>query len=94
MPRTNAPANGEAMPRPTYGDLESAMWDAKNAVEVADLATERLLPSIAKMYPHLADEIRIANYTIRNATNQMNALAEEILAGIYAEFEAQKAGAA
>ncbi|WP_433762646.1 hypothetical protein [Brucella anthropi] len=94
MPRSNAPANGEAMPRPTYGDLESQMWDAKNAVEVADLATERLLPSIAKMYPQFADEIRIANYTLRNATTQMNALADEILAGIHAEFDADKTGAA
>ncbi len=88
MPRTPAPADGEALSRPTYGDLESAMWDAKNAVEVADLAAERFLPAIAKMYPHLADEIRIANYAIRNATNQMNALAEEIRTGIHTEFQA------
>lgn len=94
MTRTTAPANGEAMPRPNYGDLESQMWDAKNAVEIADLATERLLPSIAKMYPQFADEIRIANYALRNATTQVNALAEEILAGIHAEFDAQKAGEA
>jgi hypothetical protein len=38
------------------------------------------------MYPHLADDIRTANYAIRNATNQMNALAEEILVGIHNEF--------
>ncbi|GEM_PF-2611901 len=88
MPRKPAPADGELLSRPTYGDLESAMWNAKNAVEVADLVTERSLPAIAKMYPHLADEIRIANYAICNATNQMNALAEEILAGIHAEFQA------
>lgn len=88
MPRIPAPATGEAMTRPTYGDLEGAMWDAKNAVEVADLAAERFLPAIAKMYPHLADEIRIASYAIRNATNQMNALAEEIRTGIHAEFQA------
>ncbi|ANG97745.1 hypothetical protein A8A54_15395 [Brucella pseudogrignonensis] len=87
MPRTPAPAAGEALSRPTYGDLESAMWDAKNAVEVADLVAERSLPAIAKMYPHLADEIRIANYAIRNATNQMNALAEEIRTGIHTEFQ-------
>lgn len=87
------PANATGLPRPTYGDLESQMWDAKNAVEVADLATERLLPSIAKQYPQFADEIRIANYALRNATTQMNALAEEILAGIRAEFDAEKAGA-
>ncbi|MFK3666072.1 hypothetical protein ACI2JN_12565 [Ochrobactrum teleogrylli] len=94
MPRSNAPAAGRGLPRPAYGDLESQMWDAKNAVEIADLATERLLPSIAKMYPQFADGIRIANYALRNATNQMNALAEEILAGIHAEFDDQKAGAA
>ena len=91
MPRTSAPVAGEALSRPTYSDLEGAMWDAKNAVEVADLAVERSLPAIAKMYPHLADEIRIASYAIRNATNQMNVLAVEICAGIHAEFQAGEA---
>ncbi len=83
-------ANGKAMPSPTYGDLESAMWDAKNATEVADLAIEHFLPTIAKMYPQFADEIRIANYAIRNATRQVNALAVEILAGIDAEFNVRQ----
>lgn len=87
------PANTTRLPRPTYGDLESQMWDAKNAVEVADRATEFFLPMIAKQYPQFADDIRIACYAICNATNQMNALAEEILAGIHAEFDADKAGA-